>query len=398
MIHRLFVLALLTVRAPAAAPTPGPSGPRPMKLIDLLEVPSLGDPRLSPDGRQLLYVLSTADWKAGRRVGHIWRANVAGGGSLQMTGGQRGESSPRWSPDGRTIAFVATRDTGTGSAQIYLINDAGGEARPLTHHATAVANITWSPSGDALYFVAEEAKTKEARERDRQKDDVYSFDENYQQRHLWKVTVADGAERRITEGIYSVLGYALSRDGTKLTVQRGPDPLLGDADQSEVWVMRADGSDAVQLTHNQVDEGDAQVSPDNTQVLFVAGANASFDTYYNPNLFLVPAAGGTAKPLVPDLPYDVTNARWSRDGRSIFLVANMGAHSELCQMDVASGRLRQLTDGAHAIRGWEYDPASGRHILSFDEATNPGDVWEIGSDGGAPNQLTHVFDPLGHDF
>ncbi|OLC73056.1 MAG: hypothetical protein AUH78_14775 [Gemmatimonadetes bacterium 13_1_40CM_4_69_8] len=398
MIHRLFVLALLTVSASAAAQTPGPSGPRPMKLIDLLEVPSLGDPRLSPDGRQLLYVLSTADWKAGRRVGHIWRANVAGGGSLQMTGGQRGESSPRWSPDGRVIAFVATRDTGTGSAQIYLINDAGGEARPLTHHATAVANITWSPSGDALYFVAEEAKTKEARERDRQKDDVYAFDENYQQRHLWKVAVADGSERRVTEGNYSVLDYELSRDGTKLTVRRAPDPLLGDADQSEVWVMRADGSDATQLTHNQVDESDAQLSPDNSQVLFHAGANAKFETYYNDNLFVVPAAGGVAKPLVPDLPYDVINARWSRDGQSIFFVANLGVHSELFQVAVASGRLRQLTDGAHAIRGWEYDPESGRHILSFDESTNPGDVWEIGADGAAPTQISHVFDRLARDY
>src|SRR2546426_647508 len=318
MIHRLFVLALLTVSASAAAQTPGPSGPRPMKLIDLLEVPSLGDPRLSPDGRQLLYVLSTADWKAGRRVGHIWRANVAGGGSLQMTSGQRGESSPRWSLDGRVIAFVATRDTGTGSAQIYLINDAGGEARPLTHHATADANITWSPSGDA--------------------------------------------------------------------------------DQSEVWVMRADGSDPTQLTHNQVDESDAQLSPDNSQVLFHAGANAKFETYYNDNLFVVPAAGGVAKPLVPDLPYDVINARWSRDGQSIFFVANLGVHSELFQVAVASGRLRQLTDGAHAIRGWEYDPERGRHILSFDESTNPGDVWEIGADGAAPTQISHVFDRLARDY
>ncbi len=403
MIHRLFALVLLTVSAAATAQTPSPSpvatsAPRAMKLLDLLEVPSLGDPRLSPDGRQLLYVLSAADWRADRRTGHIWRANVDGSGTIQMTSGQRGESSPRWSPDGRTIAFIATRDTGAAGAQIYLLNNAGGEARALTHHATAVSNLAWAPSGDALYFVAEEPKTKEARERDRLKDDVYAFDENYQQRHLWKVAVADGAERRITEGNYSVLAYALSRDGAKLTLQRAPDPLLGDADQSEVWVMRADGSDAVQLTHNQVDESDAQLSPDNTQVLFVAGANATFETYYNPNLFLVPAAGGSAKPLVPDLPYDVTAARWSRDGRAIFFIGNMGVHSELFQVDVASGRVRQLTDGAHAIRGWEYDPESGRHMLSFDEATNPGDVWELGADGGAPTRLTHVFDHLAHDY
>src|SRR5213593_2775757 len=132
MMPRLFAVALLVASGSAAAQAPPPpSAPRPMKLIDLLEVPSLGDPRLSPDGRQLLYVLSAADWKAGRRTGHIWRANVDGSGTIQMTSGQRGESSPRWSPDGRTIALVATRDTGTAGAQIYLINNGGGEARPL---------------------------------------------------------------------------------------------------------------------------------------------------------------------------------------------------------------------------------------------------------------------------
>src|SRR2546422_1560216 len=129
MIQSLFARPLLPASASAAAQPPAPSGPRPMKLIDLLEVPSLSEPRLSPDGRQLLYVLSAADWRAGRRTGHIWRANVDGSGTIQMTSGQRGESSPRWSPDGRTIAFIATRDTGAAGAQIYLLNNAGGEAR-----------------------------------------------------------------------------------------------------------------------------------------------------------------------------------------------------------------------------------------------------------------------------
>jgi dipeptidyl aminopeptidase/acylaminoacyl peptidase len=399
MIRGLLVLALLAPNPAAAGQTPSTPAtpaPRAMKLLDLLEVPTLSDPRLSPDGRQVLYVLSAADWRADRRVGHIWRASVDGGGGVQMTSGQRGESSPRWSPDGRMIAFMASRDT--GAAQIHLINNAGGEAKPLTHHPTAVASLTWTPSGDAIYFIAEEPKTKEVRERDRQKDDVYAFDENYQQRHLWRVTIADGAERRLTEGDYSVLGYSLSRDGSKLVVRRAPDPLLGDADQSEVWLMGADGSGAVQLTHNQVDESDPQLSPDNTQVLFHVGANARLEPYYNDNLFVVPAAGGVARPLVPDLPYDVIDAHWSRDGRSIFFVANLGVHGELFQMDVATGRSRQLTDGLHAIRGWEYDPESGRHVLILDESANPGDVWEIGREGGTPTQITRVFDHLAHDY
>ncbi len=312
-----------------------PAAPRPMRLVDLLDVPSLGDPQRSPNGRQVLYVLTAADWKVNRSLGHIWRASTDGSGPpVQMTNGPRGESAPRWSPDGRLIAFVATRDTDV--AQIYLINDAGGEARQLTHHATSPGNITWAPAGDAIYFVADEPKSKEQRDRERQKDDVYAYDENFQQQHLWKVTVADGAEHRITEGDYSVLDYALSRDGSRIALHRAPTPLLGDADQGEVWVLDTAGGHPVQLTHNQVGESNAQLSPDNTRVLFLAGANARFESYYNDNIFLVPAAGGTATPLLPDLAYEVEDAHWSRDGSSIVFQANMGVHSELFQVDVAT--------------------------------------------------------------
>src|SRR6266550_5243719 len=376
--------------------------PRPMKLVDLLNLPSLGDPQLAPDGRQVLFVLSAADWKANRNIGHIWRASTDGSGPpVQMTNGARGESGPRWSPDGRVIAFLATRDTDV--AQIYLISDAGGEARQLTHHATSPENLTWAPSGDAIYFVADEPKSKEQRDRERQKDDVYAYDENFQQQHLWKVTVADGAEHRITDGDYSVLDYALSRDGSRIALHRAPTPLLGDADQGEVWVIDTAGGHPVQLTHNQVGESDAQLSPDNARVLFLAGANASFESYYNDNLFLVPAAGGPATPLLPEFAYEVESAHWSGDGKTIVFQANMGVHSELFVVDVSTRAFHQLTDGSHAIRSWSFDAASGRSIVSFDHPTNPGDLWAVAAvttaaGNAAPTQVTHVFDHLARDF
>jgi dipeptidyl aminopeptidase/acylaminoacyl peptidase len=392
---RLLLGLLAGTLAAQQPPAPAPA-PRPMKLVDLLQVPSLTDPQLSPDGRQLLYVLSAADWKADRRVGHIWRVNVDGSNGVQLTNGPKGESAPRWSPDGRVVAFTAVRDT--DAAQIYVISNAGGEARQLTHHATAVANITWTPSGDAIYFVADEPKTSEERDRDRFKDDVFAYDENYKQRHLWKVTVEGAAEHRVTGGDYSVLDYALSRDGVKIVHQRAPDPLLGDAERSEVWVMDSGGGGAVQLTRNGIAEQGAELSPDGSRLLFVAGANARFETYYNNRVFLMPAGGGAATPLLPDPSPAAEDAHWSRDGRSIVFVANLGVHGELFETDVATGRTRQLTDGAHSIDNWRYDAASGRQAFSMAEAASPGDVWTIGADGGAPVRITHVFDHLARDY
>src|SRR6516225_2905626 len=85
---------------PALAPTP-----RPMTLVDIINVPQVSDPQLSTDGRQILFVQSQADWKANHRISHIWKINADGSGLAQMTAGADGETSPRWSPDDKTIAF-----------------------------------------------------------------------------------------------------------------------------------------------------------------------------------------------------------------------------------------------------------------------------------------------------
>ena len=284
----LAILGLLCL-----APSLAAQAPRAMKIADVISLPAISDPQLSPDGRQLVFARSDADWKADRRVSHLWRLDVASGALAQLTNGERGESSPRWAPDGRSIAFLARRGEAE-ETQIWLLPGDGGEARRLSKHATSVSDIGWSPDGKALFFRAAEAKSAEQKERDRLKDDVYSLDEDFQQEHLWKVST-EGVETRITSGGYSVVAYDLARDGRRMAVQRAPTPLLADRDLSEVWVMDADGRNATQLTDNKVGEGDAQISPDDSRVLFTCGCNAAFQPYFQTRIFLQPAAGGPAR-------------------------------------------------------------------------------------------------------
>jgi dipeptidyl aminopeptidase/acylaminoacyl peptidase len=371
---------------------------RAMTLVDVLNVPNLTDPQLSPDGRQVAYVLAKADWKANKRISHIWRVNGDGTGSVQLTSGQDGETGPRWSPDGRTIAFLAKRGT-EEATQIYLLPNSGGEAQALTTQTSAIADIRWAPDGKSIFFVAPEPKTDEEKAREKAKDDVFAFDEDYKQRHLWRVSVSDRKTERLTSGDYSVLSYDLSRDGRRVAFNRAPTPLLGTSEESEVWIMNADGSGASQLTHNGIAERSARISPDGTQVIFLAGANEKFESYYNGTIFVVPSAGGAAKLLAADLPYAVDAADWSRDGASVYFLANLGVHNELFQLDVKSGKARQLTDGQHALGGWSFVAEADRHVMTIDDAENTGDVWLIGSaNPGSPTRVTHVFDYLAQDF
>ena len=393
-LNRWTVFITVLVMLPASAFA---QGKRPMTMVDLLDVPILNDPQLSPDGRQVLYVLAEADWQANKRVSHIWRVESDGSSTTRMTNGDYGETSPRWSPGGSSIGFLATRGEEEG-AQIYLLPNTGGEARRLTEHPTAVSNMTWAPDGTAIYYLAPDPKTDDEETRQEASDDVYQFEEDFEQRHLWRYTLQDGKTDRITDGEFSVSACSVSRDGEQIACHRAPNSVLEYADSSEVWIMNADGTDAQRLTDNGVRERNARVSPDGTEVLFLARTNDRFEKYYNGNVFVVPANGGKARVVEATLAYDVVQARWSPDGAALVFVANLGVRSELFRLTVANGVVEQLTEGRHAILGWMYDARGDRHALKISGAESPGDVWVMSAGATEPRRVTRVYDYLAEQF
>jgi dipeptidyl aminopeptidase/acylaminoacyl peptidase len=368
-----------------------------MTIVDLIEVPSVGAPRVSPDGSRLLYVRADADWEENRTISHVFMVNADGSEARQMTYGSEGQSSPSWSPDGRTIAFTADREDAEGT-QIYLLSMEGGEARRLTTHPTSVQSPSWSPDGTSVYFLARDPKTEEEKEKEEARDDVYAFDENYKQEHLWKVDVETGETSRITEGDFTVAQYSLSRDGRRVAHMRSPTPLYGSFQWAEVWVMDADGGNALQLTADTVPQQAPALSPDNSTVMFRADSNEELDFYYNDKIFLVPASGGDARVLLPDLPHEITGATWSADGETIFFTANTGVRHDLFRVDADGSDLVRLTEGDHALGSWSYEPDNGIHAFTIRHRESPGDVWLLTPDAAEPRRVTHVFDYLAETF
>ncbi len=394
-INRITCFILISMVSLASSETK-----RAMTIVDLINVPSLGDPRLSPDGGQLLYTLSEPDWGGNERIRHIWRINSDGSNPIKMTNGENGESSPRWSPNGSVIAFITERgESDDANNQIFIISNHGGEAEPLTEHETGVSNIQWSPDSKFIYFLANDAKSDEEKKREKAKDDVFAFDENYQQRHLWKISFDSKESSRITEGDFSITNYKLSRDGTKFAHHRGPNPLYGSAEHNEVWIMNEDGTDAIQITNNNVSEQGAQLSPDNTTILFTSFSNEEFEFYYNDNIFLAPAKGGKHKLLLKQMPHEVGSTTWSKDGKSIYFTANTGVRTELFTVTVKGEKLVQLTKGDHALRNLRYYPRLDRFVFGIGEQTNAGDIYTLENKRRAsPQKVTKVYDYLNNDF
>jgi dipeptidyl aminopeptidase/acylaminoacyl peptidase len=370
----------------------GAQAPRPISIVQLAELPRVAAPALSPDGRAVAYMLSNADWKAGRLIWHLWRQDVGAGAPVQLTFTEAGDipAALKWSPDGKTLLFLR-------AGQISLLPAEGGESRVLSRHATGVSSPSWTPDGTAIYFVASDPPGAEERERTRLRDDVYPYDEDYRQRHLWKIAVATGDETQITRGNFSVIEYKLSPDGTRLAVKEAPTPLEEDGVKSEIWFMDALGGNPRALTSNEIEEVGLDISPDNAQVLFVSEAGPKLERFYPFSLFVVPTAGGAARAVLPDYRHTVEQAVWSPRGRVMLATVNMGVHTELFEIDPESGRTRQLTDGQHYIPPtWSAVAGAGKIVFQVDEPTRFGDVWTLAiADGPAtPQRITGHYDSI----
>lgn len=369
-----------------------------MTLVDLVGLDRLVEPQLSPDGTMVVYQLNMTNWKANRRVPHIWVQPVGGGAARQLTSGDAPDVSPRWSLDSRTILFIR-------AGQLATVPAAGGEPTALTTHASSVSSPAWSPDGRFAYFLSTDPPSAEQARRNQLRDDVFALDEDYRQRHLWRVSIADGTETRLTEGDFSAGPYRLSRDGSRIVMGRTPTPLDDDSNHLELWMTEADGSGAVQLTRNAIEEIDPDLSADGRAVLFLANANAALEPYYSGGVFVVPASGGTPQRLMPGFPYDVQRAAWAPGGRAIFFAANMGVHTELFRLDEGVTAPVQLTDGRHTIPAqpapsvWSLVPSADRMVFQFDEPTRYGDVYTLSlAPGAKPELVTHVYDGLARDF
>ncbi len=399
-----------TLQDGAMNPAAAADTARAMTLVDIINTPRIGSPRLSPDGERLVYVQSDADWKKDARISHLWLVNADGSGARQLTRGDDGEADPRWSPDGTRIAFLAARkgsceappaaataaegatttpadntpapcDPDHPHRQVWVLSLQGGEAWPLTHHASSVSDITWSHDGRWVYFTAPDPVTKAEAARKKAKNDVYAFDETYHQVHLWRVDARPGGEEgkgqptergldtsprpspegprqeeRVTSGDFSVLSYSLSADGTKAALERGPTPLYGDAGKDEVWVTGTDGTGMVRVTEDTVPEDGPELSPDGKRVLFTSMSNRNLEFYYNPNLFVadVPEPGqGPARP-------------GATSGPSVRML---------------------LSDSPWEMRAAHWS-ADGSHILVLANEGVREDLFRVPANGGTPERLT----------
>ncbi len=184
--YALILATLAGVPAAQAVPT---DTLRPLTAEQAVDVHRIGDLRFSPDGTRLAFVVTEPPGDSTTER-HIWMLEVTSGEVLQLTRSPKGEDSPRWSPDGRTLAFLSDRDS---VRRVFLLPVDGGEARPLTPGQSAVSRFEWSPDGRRIAYLAPDPKSEERRKRERARDDARVADRDDRHSRLWILDVPSGA-------------------------------------------------------------------------------------------------------------------------------------------------------------------------------------------------------------
>jgi dipeptidyl aminopeptidase/acylaminoacyl peptidase len=370
---------------------------RRLTVEDLLRFVTLSDPRISPDGCQVAYVAETLDLDANQTRSAIWLVDCQGGLARQLTAGARHDTAPRWSPDGRTLAFLSDRD---GARQLYLLSLAGGDPRRLTDHPVGVADPRWAPDGARLLFLADGADRrgepvpvaeKDGRRRlttirqHRHKLDGQGFF-GPARRHVWVVGL-DGAAEQVTDGPCEDAAAAWSPDGREIAFSSDRS---AERDQHyEGGAIHVVDVATGVLRRLTPESGRATVpawSPDGASIAYVGGETADDAGPSQLHLFVVPAAGGQPRSLTGELGRSVGQRPggyltpsppvWTGDGELRYLIGS-GGETHLWAVPP-----RQLTAGAHATLEFSADDARQRFALTIADPAAPPEVHVWDAAGG----------------
>src|SRR5262245_19070392 len=180
MLRPSLFAALFVLIAPAFPQPPAPSS-HPLSCEELLSVRRIADLEYSPDGTHIAFVVSEPP-KGDQHQRHVWLLDPATGFARQITYSEKAESSPKWSPDGKYLAFLSNRDA---NQQIYRLSLSGGEAEPLTKGKRNISHFEWSHDGRHIAFIAPDAKTEDEEKREKDKDDARAADMDEKQPRVW---------------------------------------------------------------------------------------------------------------------------------------------------------------------------------------------------------------------